>query len=51
MTQTEKRGLRVLRWRSRGWTWERIAKKVGLKDRRFAQMAAKRAVEQGLTVG
>lgn len=49
MTQVEKRRLRVLKWRSRGWTWERIAKKVGLPDRRHAQMDAHRAVQHGIT--
>jgi len=48
MTQSEKKQVRILRWRERGWTWDRIARKVGLKDRRFAQIAAKRAVAKGL---
>ena len=42
MTEVEKRRKRVVKWRGRGWSWERVARKVGLPDRRFAQIDAKR---------
>lgn len=49
MTTVQKRRARALKWRARGWTYERIAAKLGLKDRRFAQMDVKRAIDNGFT--
>lgn len=48
MTDVEKRRVRAIKWRARGWSFERIAQKLGLKDRRFAQMDVKRGIDAGL---
>lgn len=50
MTTVQKRRQRAVKWRDRGWTYERIAKKLGLKDRRFAFMDVQRGRDAGASV-
>lgn len=47
MSDAEKVQKRAVAWRERGWTYERIAEKLGLQDRRFAFMAVKRGRAKG----